>query len=100
MKSKLLAVLPVIVALIMVSSKVFAQYSAATYDKSSTVSMKGTITQFEFINPHLVIHFDVKDAEGNVEKWIALYGSPNEAGKLGWTKNTFQPGDQITISGH
>lgn len=100
MKNKVLAVLSMSVGLLMVSGSMFAHHSVAVHDLTRIVTLEATVTKFEFINPHNLLHFDVKDAEGNVEKWVANAGHLAQMKKLGWNRDIFKPGDQITISGN
>jgi hypothetical protein len=101
MKNKVFAVLFAMVALLMVSGPMFAHHSTAVYDRARYLSLKATVTKYEFINPHILIHFDVKDANGNVEHWTAQCGHVYRAGPKGaWDKTTFKPGEEITISGN
>jgi acetate kinase len=58
------------------------------------------VTEFEWTNPHALIHLDVTDESGKVEKWIAETNSPNTLSRQGWNKNTVKTGDQITLVGH
>jgi hypothetical protein len=46
------------------------------------------------------IYFDVKDANGNIEKWSAGGASPNRLSRSGWTRETLQPGDEVTVNGY
>jgi len=62
-------------------------------------TIKGTVTDFQFTNPHAQILFDVKGEEGKVEKWIAETNSATALYRLGWKKDTLKPGDQITAIG-
>lgn len=101
MKNKVLAVLSMTVGLLLVSGPMFAHHSVSLHDLTRFVTITGNVTKFEFINPHILIRVDVKDAKGNVEKWVGQSGHPNRAIKeTGWNKNTFQPGEQITITGN
>jgi hypothetical protein len=93
------ALLAVFVALFAVSSSMFAHHGTANYDMTKVVTVKGTVTDFQFINPHTLILFDVKNEKGIVEHWQAEATSPNHLVRAGWTKNTLKPGDAITISG-
>jgi hypothetical protein len=71
------------------------------FDMTKLVTTAGTVTDFEFINPHGMIYFDARDEEGNITKWSAeTRGGPNVLARLGWTKDTLKPGDQITFVGH
>ena len=100
MRSKLIAGLTVAVGLLMVAGPLFAHHSEALYDKEHPVNLRGTVTDFKFINPHVQIHFQVKGENGNVVKWVAGMGAPQRMYRDGWDKQTLKPGDQISISGH
>ena len=63
------------------------------------MTITGTITDFQFINPHVMVFFDVKYENGTLEKWQGELTSPNHLGRAGWTKHTLAPGDQVTFSG-
>ena len=88
------------VGLLIVCVPVLAHHGRSNYDVSSTATVKGVVTEFEWINPHALIHLDATDETGKVEKWIAETNSPNILNRQGWTKNTVKPGDQITLVGH
>ncbi len=89
----------VVVGLLAVSSSTFAHHGTANYDMTKVVTLKGTVTDFQFINPHTLILFDVKNEKGIVEHWQAEATSPNHLVRAGWTKNIVKSGDEITISG-
>lgn len=72
---------------------------SAVFDVKSPVTLKGTVTKFEFVNPHGRVYFDVKDEKANAVKWSAEVSNPNAMLRLGWNKNTLKPGDVITITG-
>jgi Family of unknown function (DUF6152) len=99
MKPKLFAVLAAVVILLMVSGPMFAHHGGVQYDKEHAVTVTGTVTEFLFTNPHVQIHFDVKDENGNVDKWIAETGSPQRLFRFGWNAKTLKPGDKITVTG-
>jgi hypothetical protein len=69
-------------------------------DRSRLLNLKGTVTSFAFSNPHVQVYFDVKDADGNIEKWSAGGGSPNRLSRSGWTRDTLKPGDEVTVTGY
>ena len=60
------------------------------------VELKGTITMFEWTNPHNQIHFDVTDATGKVTSWIAATEPPQVMLERGWTRRSLKAGDQVT----
>jgi len=100
MKNKVLGMFIGTVGLLIVCVPVLAHHGRSNYDVSSTATVKGVVTEFEWINPHALIHLDATDENGKVEKWIAETNSPNILNRQGWTKNTVKPGDQITLVGH
>jgi len=63
-------------------------------------TLKGTVTRFEFMNPHALIYFDVEGNKGEIEHWIAEESSNNHLSRSGWEKNTLKAGDLVTIAGH
>ena len=100
MKRKLLAVLGGAAALLLVCGSVSAHHGRSNYDVSSSITVKGVVTEFEWENPHALIHFDVTDQSGKVEKWIGETNSPTTLSRQGWTRHTVKPGDPITLVGH
>jgi hypothetical protein len=87
-------------SLLIVSVPIFAHHGASAYDTKKLTTLKGTVTDFQFMNPHTALLFDVKDANGKVEKWTAEAASLVTMSRLGWTKSMFKPGDQITVTGN
>jgi hypothetical protein len=81
----------------LVSRPVLAHHGTANvYDNSKAVELKGTITMFEWTNPHNQIHFDVTDATGKVTSWIAATEPPQVMLERGWTRRSLKAGDQVT----
>jgi hypothetical protein len=99
MKTKPFAVLAAGALLLMVASPMFAHHGGVQYDKEHAVTVTGTVTEYLFTNPHVQIHFDVKDENGNVDKWVAETGSPQRLFRFGWNAKTLKPGDKITVTG-
>jgi hypothetical protein len=85
--------------LFILSARAFAHHGAAAYDMSKSVTVAGTITDFQFVNPHVLISMDVNDPSGKVEKWQGELTSPNHLARAGWTKSTLKPGDQVSLTG-
>jgi hypothetical protein len=71
--------------------------TANVYDNSKAVELKGTITKFEWTNPHNQIYFDVKDEKGNVVHWVAATEPPQVMLERGWTRRSLKEGDQVTM---
>ena len=85
--------------LLTLSGTAFAHHGSAAYDMSKTVTVTGTVTDFQFVNPHVLIAMDVKDSSGKLEKWQGELTSPNHLARVGWTKSTLKPGDEVTLTG-
>jgi hypothetical protein len=80
------------------STAIFAHHGNAAYDETKEVTLKGTVTEFDWANPHAQIYFDVKDAKGNVVHWGCETLSPGKLVRAGWSKDAVKAGDQITIT--
>ena len=99
MKTKFLALLGA--ALFASVSTVDAHHSfAAVFDANSPVDKTGIVTEVEWMNPHAWIYIDVTDDDGSVINWAFELGSPNGLMRRGWTRNSVQVGDEISISGY
>ena len=75
-----------------------AHHGNAAYDLDKPITLKGTVTEFAWSNPHVQIYFDVKDAKGKVVHWASETVSPGMLARQGWTKAELKPGDEITIT--
>lgn len=83
---------------LLVSIPLFAHHGNTAYDTSKAVVLKGaTVTKFVWGNPHTFLMVDVKDDKGNLVHWAGEAGSPSSLGLIGWTKDSVQPGDVITV---
>jgi hypothetical protein len=86
--------------LFLLSHPVLAHHSTAEYDMTTLTTVKGTVTEFEWSNPHAYIHIDVTNDKGKAEKWTAELASIGMLSRVGWKKDTAKPGDEITIVGN
>lgn len=75
----------------------FAHHGNAAYDLDKSITLKGTITSFEFSNPHVQIFFDTKDDKGNVTHWSCETTNPAMLMRNGWSRSVLKPGDQVTM---
>ena len=91
MKSRMLGSLLVVAGLLLTSGSLHAHHGGAEYDRSKSLSLKGTITEFRFINPHVLFEFEAKDDQGNVEKWQGEVSNPLQLTRQGWNRKTFWP---------
>jgi hypothetical protein len=99
LKVKPIVLTALLVSLLSISGSAFAHHGTANYDMTKVVTLKGSVTDFQFINPHTLILFDVKNEKGVIEHWQAEATSPNHLVRAGWSKDIIKAGDQITISG-
>jgi hypothetical protein len=99
-RTKLLALGSLIAGLLAVAGPVFAHHAWHGYDSKDLTTLKGTVTLFDWGNPHVWISLDVKNDRGEIEKWSAGGPSPNRMANTGWDKETLKPGDQITAIGN
>jgi hypothetical protein len=98
---KLVSFLAVTVAALLGSAPLLAHHGEANYDTDKVVSVKGTVSDFEFINPHTLITVDVKNDKGEIEKWACEARSPGMLVRVGgWDKTTLKAGDVITVFGY
>jgi len=100
MKIKLASFLAVVAGLLMVSSPTFAHHGVSEYDTKNLTTVKGTVTELEMINPHVLLHFDVKNDKGVIEHWTAETQGPNMLTRAGWSKKILKPGEEITVTGN
>ena len=76
-----------------------AHHSGASYDSDHQISLTGTVSNYEWTNPHVFIYLDVKDENGAVVQWRVEGNSPNMLTRVGWKKEMIKAGDQITVNG-
>jgi hypothetical protein len=99
MKRNAITLVVLAIVLLMVCGPMFAHHGTnAEYDGNHPITLKGTVTEFAFVNPHVQIYFDAKDDKGNVVHWGCEAPSPGRLVRMGWTRNDLKPGDQITIT--
>jgi hypothetical protein len=96
MKSRLFMMLILAAVVVGFAGTMSAHHGANLYDSTKAVMMKGTITQFEWGNPHNQIYFDVKDDKGNVTHWVTSTEPPAVMTEQGWTRKSLKAGDEVT----
>lgn len=100
MKIKYAVPLVLAICALCVSVPAFAHHGTGAYDTTRQVTIKGTISEFDFVNPHVLVYMTVRDDKGNVTKWSGELTSPNHLARAGWTRETLKPGDTATIEGY
>jgi len=81
-----------------ISGPLFAHHGNAVYDESKYITVKGAVTEWIWANPHCWLKFDVKDEKGELIHGIAETSNPPDMVNRGWTKTTFKPGDEVTVT--
>lgn len=98
MKTKLLPLLGAALGLVMIPNPLSAHHGTTAFEMGKSTVVKGTVTKFEFINPHILIYVDAMGDKG--EHWIAESSSNNHLSRGGYNKNSLKVGDQVIVTGH
>ena len=85
---------------LLVARAVDAHHSVAQFDMTHITTVAGTVTEFEWSNPHSYIHLDVKGDNGHAAKWLIEMRSVPNLSRAGWNHSTLKPGDMIVAHGH
>jgi hypothetical protein len=84
-----------------ISAPVMAHHSFAMFDSDKTISLTGTLKEFEWSNPHAWIRIEVADAaSGQPAEWAFEMGSPGQLGARGMKPDSVKPGDKLVIKAH
>ncbi|HEY1335971.1 MAG TPA: DUF6152 family protein [Bryobacteraceae bacterium] len=87
-------------ALLAAAVPVMAHHSfAAEFDASKPITVKGTVTAMDWVNPHSHLRFDVKAEDGTIEHWSAECLPPNGLYRQGWRKTSVKAGDEVVVTG-
>ena len=88
----------VVATAVFTGADAFAHHGAAAYT-DKVVTFQASVTEFRFVNPHVQIYFDVTNQDGEIEHWQGELTAPNKLARAGWSKNTIQPGEKLSITG-
>ena len=100
MRSKLLSILTVAASLSLIANPVPAHHGVTNYDMKKTISLTGTVTAFEWSNPHCLVYMDAADESGHIKHWTLEMTSTFTMSHRGWDKDTLKRGDQVVIETH
>jgi hypothetical protein len=87
-----------IASLLFVPGSIWAHHGNSAYDLDHPITLKATITEFDFVNPHVQVYFDAKNSKGKIEHWSSETVSPGMLIRAGWKKDELKPGEGITIT--
>jgi len=98
MKFRLLLGLGVLASLLFICASLQAHHGNTAYDPDHPITIKGSVTEFVWSNPHCQIYLDVKDAKGKVVGWSVESQSPGILRRNGWSRDSIKPGDLIAVT--
>jgi hypothetical protein len=85
-------------ALLSFAVPLFAHHGNSVFDMTKTITLKGSVTEWDWYNPHCLLQFDVKDEGGQAVHWIVETQNPANMVLAGWGKASFKPGDEISVT--
>ena len=99
-RSTLVSIVSAVALMLVFGGSLLAHHgSRISYDLTKTVTLKGTIREVQYVNPHVYFLFDVKDAQGNVTEWGAETDPPIMLERrYGWSKRYLKAGDEVTVT--
>jgi hypothetical protein len=86
-----------LVGLLFASFPLLAHHGNTSYDTAKTVTVKGTVTQYVWANPHVLLKVDAKDENGAMQHWVIEAQSVTVQAGKGWSFTMFKPGDQVEV---
>jgi uncharacterized protein DUF6152 len=98
MRLRAIAAIALTAGFLSVSIPLFAHHGTAVFDTDKTLTLKGSVTEWDWSNPHCLLQFDVKNESGQLVHWIAETQNPANMVYAGWGKASFKPGDEVTVT--
>jgi hypothetical protein len=91
-------------AAVLAAAPAFAHHGAGVFEPEKKLTVSGTVTDFQFVNPHVLVYMTVKGSDGKDVQWGGELTSPNRLARdqraVKWHKEILKPGDIITMTGH
>jgi len=88
----------VIAAMSLLAVPLAAHHGAASFDTTKELTLKGSVTEWIWANPHCFLKFDAKDDTGTVRNWAVEVSNPTDMARLGWARTSFKFGDAVTVT--
>jgi len=98
MRATLRGVALAIAGVLMMPASTLTHHGAASFDNTKEVTVKGTVTEWLWANPHCFLKVEAKDDTGTVRIWNLEFGNPTDITSRGFSRRTFKVGDEITVS--
>lgn len=84
--------------LLVLSAPAWVHHSGAMFDRSKETMISGTVSDFQWTNPHASFKVDVLGADGKTQTWSVEMNGPNNLIRAGWKRTTIKPGDKVTVT--
>ena len=97
MKAIFVGLIVGVLSILVVPAPVAAHHGTASFDTSKDLSLKGTVTDWIWANPHCFLKFDAMDETGTVRNWAVEVSNPTDMTKRGWARSSFKVGDTVTV---
>ena len=98
MKASYLGIVLGIFTVAVIAAPVGAHHGTASFDTSKDLTLKGTVTDWIWANPHCFLKFDAMDETGTVRNWAVEVSNPTDMTKRGWARSSFKVGDAVTVN--
>jgi hypothetical protein len=98
MRNRFAAISVTVLGLLAVSAPLLAHHGNAAYDTDKRITLKGTVTDWLWSNPHCLVQLDVTNESGQAVRWVLETENPSSMIRTGWTKDSVKIGDQITAT--
>jgi hypothetical protein len=96
-KNSRAALVTAVIGALVASAPLLAHHGNASLDNERMVMVNGTVAQYLWSNPHVFLMVDVKE-DGEVRRWVIEAQNPIAQSNAGWTRNTFKPGDEVSVA--
>ena len=97
MKATLFGVVLAVFGVLVISAPVSAHHGTASFDTTKDLTLKGTVTDWIWANPHCFLKIDAKDGTGEVRNWSLETQNPVGMTQRGWSRSAFKAGDEVTV---
>ena len=98
MRSKVMAAVVLAVGMVTLFFPLLAHHGTAAFENDKKVTLKGTVTEWLWSNPHCLLQFDVKGDDGKVVHWVGETQNPVSMTNVGWSKAAIKSGDEVTVT--
>lgn len=99
MRQRLLAAITIVAGLFVIAAPLAAHHGAAAFenDPAKRLTLKGTVVEWFWANPHCFLQFDVKGEDGKPVRWVTETSNPPDMINRGWSIRSFKAGDDVTV---